>query len=173
MRGKQIPEAFWRPQALPSFQPETTAPALSSLATVALMGLGLLALEITNAATSYWALADLMGNAGLLSVSFSLMLTLGLAALDTGGLMRLFGPQGDETTRSAGLWFVAGGWLLCATFNALATWWAMASAMSGHVVGNALLSATELLDVAPPFLAIVLWVMRVLLVAGYAQGERG
>lgn len=152
--------------------PETERNALSSAATFGLFALALLTLELANAATTFWALDNLMGAAGAFGLSFAVMLTIGLGALDTGGLFRLFGPQADNA-RPFALWCVLLAWLLCATANAVLTWWAVSSAMAEHATGNVVLSDAQLLDVTPAALAVALWVIRILFVAGWANGERG
>lgn len=149
-------------------------PDASRLPVVLLMGAALLALELTNAATTWYALESLMGGVGIYRASFAMLLTFGLASLDAGGLYRLFHPAtAGDTNRTFALWSILFAWLLCATTNAVLTWWAVAAAMAGHVTGNVLLSAKQLLDTAPVFLALSLWLMRILLVAGWVQGERG
>lgn len=65
--------------------------ALSSLTTAALVGLGLAAVETSRIALVHEALGGFFGNtAGTLP--FASVLTLGLAALDGGLLLRLFAP---------------------------------------------------------------------------------
>ena len=190
-RGAQLPAAWQRlergrarpsrpkgrPKRADRPSPATAAaiasrPDLAHVATAGLFGLALSALELANAATSYWALDNLLGPAGALGLPFAGLLTIALGALDTGGLFRLFGPEADGE-RTFAVWSVMGAWLLCATANAVLTWWAVSSAMVERAAGNAVLSGAQLLNVTPAALAVSLWLIRILFVAGWAQGERG
>lgn len=149
-------------------------PERSTLPTALLMGAALLALELTNAATTWYALDSLIGSVGVYRASFAILLTFGLTTLDAGGVYRLFHPAtAGQTNRSFGLWAFMGAWLLCATTNAIATWYTISLAIVSNAAGTAILSTQQLLTVAPVFLALGLWLMRLMLVAGWAQGERG
>ena len=140
----------------------------------------LLAFEMFNYSTTDYALTDLLGNLRFLGISWATILAIAFCGIDFAGIARLFTPeQGAE--EPAEVWYLFGAWLLAATMNAMLTWWGVGIAILNHnTLGNALVSRETLLKVVPVFVALMVWLIRILIigtfsVAGdrlFSQGER-
>jgi hypothetical protein len=57
-----------------------------------------------------------------------------------------------------------GAWLLGATMNAIMTWWAVSLTLISHDLGNEVLSRQQLIEFAPIFVAILVWLTRILFI---------
>jgi hypothetical protein len=56
-------------------------------------------------------------------------------------------------------------WFLAATMNAMLTWWGVSLALLNHDgLGNEILSRATLLSVVPVFVAVLVWLIRILLI---------
>ncbi len=124
----------------------------------------LLAFELFNYTTTDYALTDLMGNIRFFDVRWATILALAFCGIDFAGLARLFTPE-----RGAGqpkeVWYLFGAWLLAATMNAMLTWWGVAIAILSHVsLGTSIIPADTMISVVPIFVAIMVWVIRVLII---------
>ena len=77
--------------------------------------------------------------------------------------MRLSTPQQgwDEPKE---VWLLTGAWLVGATMNAFMTWYAVALALERSTAGISLLTRQELLLYAPVFIAILVWLTRILFI---------
>jgi hypothetical protein len=71
-------------------------------------------------------------------------------------------------------WYLFGAWLLAATMNAMLTWWGVSLAVLGHqTLGNAVVSREVLLRVVPIFVAVLVWIIRVLIIGTFSvAGDR-
>ena len=62
-------------------------------------------------------------------------------------------------------WYLLGAWLLAATMNAMLTWWAVSLALLNHdSLGNEIISREALINSVPVFVAILVWLIRVLMI---------
>jgi len=141
----------------------------------------LLAFEIFNYSTTDFALSDLLGNLNFLSIRWATILALAFCGIDFAGIARLFTPE-EGVNEPTEVWYLFGAWLLAATMNAMLTWWGVSIAILNHEsLGNAVVERETLLRAVPIFVAVMVWLIRVLIigtfsVAGdrlFTQAERG
>ena len=133
----------------------------------------LIAFEVFNYGTTEFALTDLLGGLRFAGLRWSTILALAFCSMDFAGIARLFSPdQGDS--RSGELWYLLGAWLLAATMNAMLTWWAVSLALIGHTgLGNEILGREALLSSVPVFVALLVWLIRVLMIGTFTlTGKR-
>jgi hypothetical protein len=128
----------------------------------------LLAFEIFNYGTTDFALTDLMGDLRFLDVRWATILAVAFCAIDFAGIARLFTPE-----RGAGepkeVWYLFGAWLLAATMNAMLTWWGVAIAILSHTsLGGSVIPPETMIEVVPIFVAIMVWVIRVLIIGSFS-----
>jgi hypothetical protein len=129
--------------------------------------IALIAFELFNYSTTEYALRDLIGDLRFLSIGWATILALAFCGMDFAGIARLFTPQG-RLPRSMESWYLLGAWLLAATMNAMLTWWAISSALLGHeALGNEIVSREALLSIVPVFVAILVWLIRVLMIGTF------
>ncbi|MFW5940599.1 MAG: hypothetical protein ACOCXI_02270 [Chloroflexota bacterium] len=125
--------------------------------------IALFAFEIFNFDTTRYALDNLLGPVAFAGVRWASILALAFCAIDFAGLVRLFSPENDgEQPRE--VWFLMGAWLLGATMNALMTWWAVSLTLISHDFGNEVLSRGQLLQLVPVFVAVLVWLTRILFI---------
>jgi hypothetical protein len=133
----------------------------------------LVAFEIFNYSTTDFALTDLLGDLRFWGVRWSTILAIAFCGIDFAGIARLFSPEGKvgEGTES---WYLFAAWLLAATMNATLTWWGVSIAIANHeTLGNAVIARQTLLQVVPVFVAIMVWLLRVLIIGLFSiAGER-
>lgn len=123
----------------------------------------LVAFEVFNFDTTRFALSNLLGEVSFVGIGWSSILALAFCAIDFAGLARLFTPeQGDDEPKA--VWYLMGAWLLGATMNAIMTWWAVSLTLLSHELGNEVLSRQQLLQIAPIFVAILVWLTRILFI---------
>lgn len=133
----------------------------------------LLAFELFNFSTTDFALGDLLGQNSFLGARWSTILALAFCGIDFAGIARLFTPeQGADEPQE--VWYLFGAWLLAATMNAMLTWWGVSIAILDHqTLGNAVVDRTMLLKVVPIFVAIMVWLSRVLIIGTFSvAGDR-
>ena len=133
----------------------------------------LIAFEIFNYSTTDFALSDLLGNLRFADVRWSTILAIAFCGIDFAGIARLFTPeQGSGEPKE--VWYLFGAWLLAATMNAVLTWWGVAIAILSHTsLGDAVISPDTLVKVVPIFVAIMVWVIRVLIIGTFSvAGDR-
>ena len=133
----------------------------------------LVAFEIFNFSTTDFALTDLLGNLRFWGVRWSTILAIAFCGIDFAGIARLFTPEGKigEQTES---WYLFAAWLLAATMNAMLTWWGVSIAIINHeTLGNAVVARQTLLQVVPVFVAVMIWLLRVLIIGLFSvAGDR-
>jgi hypothetical protein len=124
----------------------------------------LILFEVFNFSTTHFALQDLLGDLKTLGIRWATLLSLAFCAIDFAGISRMFSPeQGRDEPRE--IWFLFGAWLLAATMNASLTWWGVSMAISNHSIQSAaIIDASKILQVVPLFVAILVWVIRVLVI---------
>jgi hypothetical protein len=134
----------------------------------------LLAFEIFNYSTTDFALTDLLGSElKFMGIRWATILSIAFCGIDFAGIARLFTPeQGrDEPTE---VWYLFGAWLLAASMNATLTWWGVSVAILNHqAAGSVLLSKVTLTQAVPVFVAMMVWLIRVLIIGTFSiAGER-
>jgi hypothetical protein len=133
----------------------------------------LFAFEIFNYSTTDFALSDLLGNLKFLGVRWATILAIAFCGIDFAGIARLFTPE-EGSSEPNEVWYLFGAWLLAATMNAMLTWWGVSLAILGHdTLGNAVIERQTLLRVVPIFVAVLVWLIRVLIIGTFSvAGER-
>lgn len=128
----------------------------------------LLAFEMFNYSTTQFALNDVLGDLKFAGIPWATILALAFCGIDFAGIARLFTPeQGrNEPTET---WYLFGAWLLAAAMNATLTWWGVAVAISSHAnLSSEVISSTILTKVVPVFVAIMVWLIRVLIIGTFS-----
>ncbi|HSO27446.1 MAG TPA: hypothetical protein VLS48_05210 [Anaerolineales bacterium] len=133
----------------------------------------LLAFEMFNYSSTEFALSDLLGELSFLGVRWSTILALAFCGIDFAGIARLFTPE-DGREEAGEVWYLFGAWLLAATMNAMLTWWGVSIAVLNHeTLGNAVIERGLLLRVVPIFVAVLVWLIRVLIIGTFSvAGDR-
>ena len=133
----------------------------------------LLAFEIFNYGTTEFAMSDLLGDLKFGGMRWATILALAFCAIDFAGIARLFTPEqaGNEPKE---VWYLLGAWLIAATMNATLTWWGVSIAILHHQsLGNAVIARETLLKAVPVFVAILVWMSRVLIIGTFSvAGDR-
>jgi hypothetical protein len=139
----------------------------------ALIILALLAFEIFNYSTTDFALTDLLGNLSFVGIRWATILAIAFCGIDFAGIARLFTPDNSAEAHSE-IWYLFGAWMLAATMNAMLTWWGVSIAILNHeTLGNAVVDRQTLLRVVPIFVAIMVWLIRVLIIGTFSvAGDR-
>jgi len=123
----------------------------------------LFAFEIFNFDTTRYALDNLLGRVSFAGLGWATILAIAFCAIDFAGLVRLFAPESDGEQPKE-VWYLMGAWLLGATMNALMTWWAVSLTLLNHDFGNEVLSREQLLHAVPIFVAVLVWLTRILFI---------
>lgn len=124
----------------------------------------LLAFELFNYSTTDFALTDLLGDLSFIGIGWATILSIAFCGIDFAGIARLFTPeQGADEPHE--VWYLFGAWMLAATMNAMLTWWGVSIAVLNHqTLGNAVVERDILLKVVPIFVAVMVWLSRVLII---------
>lgn len=132
----------------------------------------LLAFEIFNYSTTEFALSDLLGDLKFAGIRWATILSIAFCGIDFAGIARLFSPRDgsvNNTSPQNETWYLFGAWLLAATMNAMLTWWGVSLAILGHeTLGNAVVERATLLRVVPIFVALLVWLIRVLIIGTFS-----
>ncbi len=133
----------------------------------------LLAFEVFNFGTTQFALADVLGDLKFAGLRWSTILAFAFCGIDFAGIARLFTPE-QGRDEPAEVWYLFGAWILAAGFNALLTWWGVSVAIINHnAAGGALLGQAMLTRSVPIFVAVMVWLIRVLIIGTFSMaGER-
>lgn len=135
--------------------------------------IALLAFEMFNYSTTDFALRDLLGELKFAGMHWATILAIAFCGIDFAGIARLFTPQtGAEEPKE--VWYLFGAWLLAATMNAMLTWWGVSMAVASHALqSSAVLDPEILLKAVPVFVALMVWVIRILIIGTIStSGER-
>ncbi len=132
----------------------------------------LLAFEIFNYSTTQFALQDVLGNLKFAGIQWATILAIAFCGIDFAGIARLFTPE-QGRNEPAEVWYLFGAWLLAAGFNALLTWWGVSVAIVNHssLAAGAVVSDATLTKVVPVFVAIMVWLIRVLIIGTFSVAE--
>jgi uncharacterized membrane protein len=138
-----------------------------------LIVVALLAFEIFNYSTTEFALKDLLGGLRFVGIPWATILAIAFCGIDFAGLARMFTPE-SGTDEPREVWYLFGAWMLAAIMNAMLTWWGVSIAISNHeTLGNDIVARRTLLQVVPVFVAIMVWLIRVLIIGTFAAtGDR-
>ena len=133
----------------------------------------LFAFELFNYSTTDFALNDLLGGLRFLGVRWATILAIAFCGIDFAGIARLFTPEGSKNETKE-VWYLFGAWLLAATMNAMLTWWGVALAIVNHQsLGGSVIDRETLVNVVPVFVAIMVWLIRVLIIGTFSvAGDR-
>jgi hypothetical protein len=124
----------------------------------------LFSFELFNYSTTEHALMDIMGGMEFGVIRWSTLLSIAFCSIDFAGIAKLFTPeQGVDEPKE--IWYLFVAWLIGATANAILTWWGVMMALTNHPIQSASVISPEiLLRVVPIFVAIMVWVVRILIV---------
>jgi hypothetical protein len=129
----------------------------------------LAAFETFNYGTTEFALADLLGGMRFAGLRWATILALAFCAMDFAGLARLLTPGRPGQAIEA--WYLLAAWFVAAAMNAALTWWAVSVALLQQAeLGNAILERGALLRVVPVFVAMLVWLIRVLMIGSFTLG---
>jgi hypothetical protein len=134
----------------------------------------LLAFEIFNFSTTQFALLDVLGGLTFAGMRWASILAVAFCGIDFAGIARIFTPeQGADEPKE--VWYLFGAWLLAAGFNASLTWWGVSVAIVNHssAAAGAVVSNATLTKVIPIFVAVMIWLIRVLIIGTFSlAGDR-
>ncbi len=148
----------------------TRGQRLSRGATWGMMIVGaLLAFEIFNYSTTQFALRDVLGDLTFAGFRWATILAIAFCGIDFAGIARIFTPQ-QGRDEPAEVWYLFGAWLLAAGFNATLTWWGVSVAIVNHssAASGAILSNSAMIKVVPIFVAVMVWLIRVLIIGTFS-----
>ena len=133
----------------------------------------LVAFELFNFSTTDFALTDLLGDLRFAGLRWATILAIAFCGIDFAGIARLFTPEQGEND-PAEVWYLFGAWMLAATMNAVLTWWGVSIAIANHTsLGSAVIPRETILSVAPVFVAVMVWLIRVLIIGTFSvAGDR-
>lgn len=126
----------------------------------------LFAFEIFNFDTTQYALRNLLGDVRFIGIQWASILAIAFCSIDFAGLIHLFTPERMENEPKE-VWYLMGAWLLGATMNAVMTWWAISLTLLSHDFGNEVLSREQLLRYVPVFVAVLVWLTRILFIGAF------
>jgi len=128
----------------------------------------LLAFEVFNYSTTDFALHDVLGDLRFAGLRWSTILSLAFCGIDFAGIARIFTPEKGRD-EPAEVWYLFGAWLLAAAMNACLTWWGVSVAIINHSpAGSAFVSQTTMTKAIPVFVAIMVWLIRVLIIGTFS-----
>ena len=138
-----------------------------------LLIVALLAFEVFNFSTTEFALKDVLGDLSFAGVRWATILSIAFCGIDFAGIARLFTPE-QGANEPAEVWYLFGAWVLAAAMNATLTWWGVAVAISQHTpAGSAIIGQETMAQIVPVFVAIMVWVIRILIIGTFSiAGER-
>ncbi|MBN1452483.1 MAG: hypothetical protein JW963_15820 [Anaerolineales bacterium] len=128
----------------------------------------LLAFEVFNYSTTDFALRDVLGDLRFAGLRWATILSLAFCGIDFAGIARLFTPEKGRD-EPAEVWYLFGAWLLAAAMNAMLTWWGVSVAIINHTsAGGVLVGQTTMTRVVPVFVAVMVWLIRVLIIGTFS-----
>lgn len=123
----------------------------------------LVAFETFNYSTTEFAMRDMLGDLRFGGVGWATILALAFCSIDFAGIAFMF--SNGRARQGLEIWYLFAAWLLAATMNATLTWWGVSIAIIQHgTLGNGILSREALLQVVPAFVAVLVWLIRVLII---------
>ncbi len=161
MQEKNKPTTTHPPPAETAYPLGT--PSTQKMVVAVILIIALVSFEIFNFDTTRFALNNLLGDVRFLGVSWAAILAIAFCSIDFAGLTRIFTPEREREEPKA-VWYLTGAWLLGATLNAMMTWWAVSLTLLSHEFGNEVLSREQLLYWVPLFVAVFVWLTRILFI---------
>ncbi len=140
------------------------------LAISLILAVALIAFEIFNFDTTKYALTDLLGDVSFAGIKWAAILAIAFCGIDFAGLLRVFTPEVDGGTPKDVSYLMA-AWLLGATMNAVMTWYAVSLTLLTHDIGNEVISREQLLRVVPIFVAVLVWLTRILFIGALSMAN--
>jgi len=134
----------------------------------------LLAFEMFNFSTTEFALNDVLGDLTFAGFRWATILSIAFCGIDFAGIARMFTPE-QGADEPAEVWYLFGAWLLAAAMNAMLTWWGVSIAIISHssLGAGSVISNTTLTKAVPVFVAIMVWLIRVLIIGTFSlAGDR-
>ena len=134
----------------------------------------LLAFEVFNFSTTQFALRDMLGDLTFAGFRWATILAVAFCGIDFAGIARIFTPE-QGRDEPAEVYYLFGAWLLAAGFNATLTWWgvSVAVAKNTNLQSSAVLSPEQLAKVVPIFVAVMVWLVRLLIIGTFSlAGDR-
>ncbi len=120
--------------------------------------------EMFNFTTTEYALSDLLGGLTFMGIRWATILSIAFCGIDFAGIARLF-VTGNHTSEPQEVWYLFGAWIMAAAMNAALTWWGVSIAILSHPVqSSVVMDSATLVKVVPVFVAIMIWVIRVLII---------
>ncbi len=140
----------------------------------AILTLALLAFELFNYDTTEFALEDLLGAISFGNVRWATILAIAFCSIDFAGLAQLIAPDrgggvAPDSRFVRPSWLLLGAWVLGGGMNAIMTWWAVSLALMRHNLGNEVLTREELIRLVPIFVAVLVWITRILLISSFSM----
>jgi hypothetical protein len=121
-----------------------------------------------NYSTTDFALRDVLGDLRFAGLRWSTILSIAFCGIDFAGIARLFTPEKGRD-EPAEVWYLFGAWLLAAAMNAMLTWWGVSVAILSHTpAGGVLLGQATMTKVVPVFVAVMVWLIRVLIIGTFS-----
>jgi hypothetical protein len=133
----------------------------------AILGVALVAFEVFNFDTTQFALTNLLGDVRFAGIMWATILAIAFCAIDFAGLVRIFTPQRGQEEPKA-VWYLIGAWFLGTIANSVLTWWAVSLTLLSHEFGNEVLSREMLLRYVPIFVAMLVWLTRILFIGAFS-----
>jgi hypothetical protein len=152
--------------ARPSLSKSITGIKVQSGAVYALIIiLAMIAFEVFNYSTTAFSLQDLLGDLKFAGIPWSTFLALAFCGIDFAGVAKLIAPD-NRRMEIKESWYLFGAWLIAATANAALTWWGVSVAISSHALkSSSIIDSETLTRTVPLFVAIMVWVLRILIIA--------
>jgi hypothetical protein len=129
-----------------------------------ILAAALIGFEVFNFDTTRFALMDLMSGHRFLGLEWASILAFAFCSIDFAGVVRMFTPEQTMQNEPKEVWLLLGAWLLGATMNAVMTWYAVALTIAPRTVGATVVTKGDMLFYAPIFVAILVWLTRILLI---------
>ncbi len=131
--------------------------------------LAMISFEVFNYSTTAFSLRDLLGNLSFAGVPWATFLALAFCGIDFAGIARLISPESRKVEMKDS-WYLFGAWMVAATANASLTWWGVAVAINNHnLQSSAIINTHTLTNVIPIFVAILVWVLRILIIGSLSS----
>ena len=134
----------------------------------------LLSFEVFNFSTTQFALHDMLGDLTFAGMRWATILAVAFCGIDFAGIARIFTPE-QGRDEPAEVYYLFGAWILAAGFNATLTWWGVSVAISNNanLQSSAVLSAATLTKAVPIFIAVMVWLVRLLIIGTFSlAGDR-
>lgn len=133
-----------------------------------ILAVALIGFEVFNYSTTELALGDLLGDLRFAGFRWATILAVAFCGIDFAGIARLFLPESHDSRET---WYLMGAWLIAATMNAVLTWWSISLALVNRTLqSSSFISQEMLVEVIPVFIAVLVWVTRILLIGTFSFG---